>query len=636
MARIKEESAAALQRSRTHVEILRRNIEIPRLKSSTEEQKKARIMALQSFVSAELSPTSATKMSMTDSAVTLDGGEVAHFWKALDALVESLWTSQVQRVAESWLVIQDFAGTGSGMVQQTRPLNLLPAGPQGVSKRHHTFSASERQAVRIQAEDCVAALCTHFAEFWLQKPIKDLPTIYSPASLTESPITPQNSEPGPSLPTLPPNATEAEFSFLTGYATSVSTVVRLARIMTLIMDGAHTLKSLQISSKIDDAFRSLVTSIRERFIRAVCEAWQADCEHLPHLETWRKLDQQGAPGQVSGAIQPLRTVPPQVDGTAFPQVFFALQKALVDGIHALAYANGAGNQNGSPDMVLGLSQRLVGNIRQQFFKNVYTVTNGLMTLTYQQPPLVVYLEGDKVLGNLDVDAKKLLTLANLGVLRHSTVERLVNSFETAFQVGITEDLGKITAMLKQYDDKIFSNFGKQKALELERIVLGHFSEISVQQGGPAGDGKDGTPKFEVLRLPLPSDVSGYAYNLVLLLVKVHAQVSNATPLLLQRLLTYLVDYVYESFAAGLKTLCKQCTLGAYMTFSIDLEFLNLVLSSYVSTRAMQTAEKLFQELGGRIVDEDAQEGQEPDVKRILSRARRAVMTQTRVFRLDEK
>ncbi|ORY80450.1 exocyst complex component Sec5-domain-containing protein [Protomyces lactucae-debilis] len=637
VARVKEESSVALQRTRTHVEILRRNVEIPRLKGSAVEQKKTRITALHNFISAELSPASATKLPMTESALTLDMGEVANFWKALDALVDSLWTTQVQRIAESWSVVQEFCGTGSGLSGGTRPLNLLPSGPQGSSKRHHIFSATERQAVSTQAEECVAALCTHFAEFWLSKPIKDLPSIYSPASVSESPVTPQTSTEGPTLPTLPPDAADAEFSFLTGYATSVSTVVRLTHIMTLIMDGAHTLKSLRISSKIDDACRSLVTSIRERFIRAVCEAWQADCEHLPHLETWHKLAHQNV---LPGATPPPQARPTtQVDGTAFPQVFFALQKALVDGIRALAYANGAGSQTGSPDMVLGLSQRLVGNIRQQFFKNVYTVTNGLMTLTYQQPPLVMYLEADVVLADLDVDAKKLLTLANLGVMRHSTVERMVNSFESAFQVGITEDVGKIASMLKQYDDKIFSNFGKQKALELEGIVLGHFNDISTsQQTRPADSSAETTTKFDVLRLPLPTDVSSYAYNLVLLLVKVHAQVSNATPLLLQRLLTYLVDYVYETFASGLRSLCKKCTLGAYMTFSIDLEFLNLVLSSYVSTRAMQTAERLFQEFGGRLVEEaeSGRQKEEPDVKRILSRARRAVMTQTRVFRLEEK
>ena len=562
---IKESAITSLETDRTHIEILRRNLELtqssPRLQN---------IEALKSFVTTELSP-SETEPNIVESQ------EVISFWDFINHLVYDVWTSQVSVAVQNWKIVQEMT--------DPRSTKLLPVGPDGSSRKYHKFSDEERASAIAKGEELVQFLCDSLADFFINKPITELPSIYSPL-MSKSPHSPAFSDSGatPELPEMG-NRQRAEFAFVPPSANSLGCSTHLGRIMSAIMDGANELHNLQISSKAIESVRLMTAAIRERMIRAICELWQTDCDDLANLEDWTKSSEDS-------------------EGTAFPKAFYVFQKAVLAGISKITFAEGS---RPLPSGVMPPpSNRLMTNIRQQFVKNVYQLTNGLITLTYATDD------------GRDLDTKKILTLANITEFQKTSLIKLIQQFESTFKCSITDDMNKLQNMFTQYDQKLFNTYTKPRIAALEQTI------------------RHGIEGINWLTMPLPQEIDGYIFQLVLQIVVTHAHLSKCAPSLRNRVLTFLIAHIFTTIRTIILAVKSKFGIGAMLKITLDLEFLSITFTSaYLSPESTSTMEEIFSNVESRVdrnypTDQGSQ-GQ-PDMKKILSRGRRGISSHAKVFK----
>lgn len=565
---IGEHTITVLERDRTYIEILRRKLEL-----SLVSPRKINTEALKAFVTSELSPSESEPNIIETSDVT-------SFWDYIGHLVQDVWTSQVAGIIENWKIVQDMTSA--------RSTRLLPNGPDGSSRKFHSFSPQEQASATSTAEATVQLMCDSLADFFISKPITELPAIYSPAAV-KSPDSPVFSDSGevPQLPAMG-NRKRAEFSFIPASANSLGCALHLGRLMSKIMDSANKLHNLQISSNSVEAVRSMTSAIRERIIRAICELWQIDCDDLSSLEDWIKTSEDS-------------------EGTAFPKVFYVFTKAVLSGIGLITFSQGG---RSIPNGVLPPpSARLLTNIRQQFVKNVYQLTNGLISHTYDTSD------------GRDLETKKILTLANITELQKSSLMKLVQQFEAEFKCSISEDMHKLQNMFSQYDQKLFNTYTKPRMQVLDQII------------------RQGLDGVNWLTMSLPQEIDGYIFELVLQIVVTHAHLSKCAPSLRSRVLTFLILHIFQTLSSLILSVPTRFGLGSMLKITLDLEFLSITFTqAYLSPESTSTMEEIFSNVEERVDRsyplDQGQQGQ-PDMKKILSRARRGISSQTKVFKTVE-
>ena len=64
----------------------------------------------------------------------------------------------------------------------------------------------------------------------------------------------------------------------------------------------------------------------------------------------------------------------------------------------------------------------------------------------------------------------LLTLSNLAALRESVVPNLINTFENAFSVKLTDESKTITDVLGQIDSKLFLSFVRPALTAMQNMI----------------------------------------------------------------------------------------------------------------------------------------------------------------------
>jgi len=563
--RIKESMTVNLEVERTQVEILRRNLE---LKSVFTQ--KQRVDALRAFINSENSPSETVPN-------IIQSQDVLAFWDSLTRLVQTVWTRQVSQIMENWRIVQDMTSGKTG--------KLLPNGPDGQSRKFHSFSPQELGSAVVQAEETIQLLCDLITDFFNSKPISELPSIYSPISATTpgTPYSPINSvhREAPELPDLGDRELP-EFSFIPKSANSLGASVHLNQLMKTIMKGVEQLGGLHISSKIDESLKAMLTTIRERLIRALCDLWQADSDLVPQLETWVK---------VTGA-----------DGTALPKALAILQKAAIEGIKKIAF----GDDNSS-NLLPPPSSRLINNIRQQFYKILFQTVTGLLNVSTSSPASTTSET------SADEDFKKLLTLSNFKVIQTTTLINLVQQFEHSFRTSLTEDLHKLNQLITSSDSKLYQNYLTPRLHQLETTITDAFSS-------------------DWRRLPFPVRTSEYCSSLILQLIETHAMVSGSSPNLIPRIIPSLVAQCISLISAQISRL-DRVGMGTVLQVTLDLEILTYAFGDAMSGEAGRLVDSVF-----RILDERSDRGESevsgdrPDMKKVLGRSRKGIAMQARVFR----
>lgn len=576
--RIKESTTAALKMNRSQVEILRRKLQLQG-SSSTEEE----VEILRAYVEAENSP------SETGQNI-IQPQEVLHFWDAIESLVSEVWLSRSAEVVDNWRIFQEMTNTLS--------VKLLPNGPDGASRKFHTFTTEEREGAITKAEETIRLLSDSISDFFVAKPISKLAPIYSPVSASgpASPFSPISTVAGDIVPELPDlgDRPPGEFSFLPANVNSFGACLHLFNIQKMILSGVQDLHTLQISAKATEILKTMVNTVRERMIRAICELWQHDSDLLPSLENWKKIS--GREG-----------------GTSFSKTFHVVQKSIIDNVSRIAFSEKDPKSSGA--LLPMPSGRLVGNIRQQFHKNVYQTVNGLMSLTLAPPsarenPAKPTIEKSG-------EARKLLTLQNLRTIKDTIIIKLVQQFEHSFQTNLTEDLQSINQLLTSYDQKLFNSYlgPKMKALEttIDEAMVG----------------------IDWTRVPFPTRINDFASNLVLQLTVTHAEISDSGPLLIEPLITHLITTTFNLLTQGYSKV-QTFSIGGILQITLDLEFLHYALTGpYFTPATVEEMDATLRLVEDRTDRELPVAGDQPEMKKVLGRGRKGVATISKVFRGED-
>ncbi|CCG82930.1 putative Exocyst complex component Sec5 [Taphrina deformans PYCC 5710] len=558
--RVKESASKALERARTRVEILRRQLLLKHVHTKEDS-----IHALTVFVDAENSPSETTSN-------IIQSPEVLAFWDSVKLLVNDVWIQPIADLCENWKIVQDMTNT--------RSVKLLPNGPEGASRKYHSFTIHEREVAITKAEETVVLLGDSLIEFFMSKPLKELPAIYSPTSPEESSSTRLDLDDAPVLPDLGDREL-GEFSFISVSVNSLGACTNLTAILTTIMSGVQQLHGLKISAKADESLQKVMTTIRERMIRAICELWQTDSDDLPFLESWKRSM--------------------STKGTDFSKTFWITQKAIIDGLAKIMFRN---------ELSPAPSQRLINNVRQQFVKNVYQVINGLMTLTYAPPTTNSALQP-----TVDVEVKKLFTIVNLQTIQSSTLIQLVQILESTFSTSLTPDLQKINTMFTQYIQKLTSSFLSPRQLVLDRTI-----EQDVE----------GTDWSTV---PFPEDISQWTNKVVLGCITAHATISSHTPVLLPSLLESLTTHFLKTHQTLLvSSIDHGISVGGAIQVSLDLEFITIQFSDALSGSAKAIMDETHRLVDGQTDRALPVTGDRTDVKRVLGRAARRWSAHASVFK----
>ncbi|KAJ8104494.1 hypothetical protein OPT61_g10727 [Boeremia exigua] len=301
------------ERSRVEIEILRRHLangEKPTLRSV---QKHLRAVPMNANA-----PVESTK---------LDAPKVVEFWEHVYASMTTLLSTKgglLGELIEYWDIAQSFM---SGRAQRN-----MPTGYQNQSSVHHKLTDQNKLELEKGTAELINAIRDHLFSFFSDPPIEDVSALFSPLPTTPTPTTPRTPLTAALSPTAgsrfkfdpsnvpPPSPSRGEtwekYAFWPPHANALSGSHYLSKSLILIGTAANELASLRLpeigpSSRLDEALRILVGSVRERCISAICAAWNADAEKLKVLEDWtRNADRK--------------------DTTNLPQRFLAVQSFLLN------------------------------------------------------------------------------------------------------------------------------------------------------------------------------------------------------------------------------------------------------------------------------------------------------------------
>ena len=124
--------------------------------------------------------------------------------------------------------------------------------------------------------------------------------------------------------------------------------------------------------------------------------------------------------------------------------------------------------------------------------------------------------------------------------------------------------------------------------------------------------------------PRPTEVRAYVYEALLLLVRIHTEVStNAAPLLPQT-----ISFFLEQISSILLSTFKErpsYNLASLMQATLDVEFFAQTLSQYTTPRASEIQGQVYMELDRKTDPNARQKLQKelPEMKAVLKRLRKA-------------
>ncbi|KAF3918702.1 hypothetical protein AA313_de0207881 [Arthrobotrys entomopaga] len=518
------------------------------------------------------------------------------FWELLKSIMTATLSPTEGLLGEIigfWTIAQNFI---DGKTQKN-----LPVGHDEAGFKHHHLSEDQVSQLRAGGENLLAALVQPITEFFGQPPIEDLTALLSPTT----PITPNSIPPTPSTgvpetptsATLPGSGSQAAwlqyrkrpstsatdgYAFLPPNGNCVAGTFYLAQIMGMVGTAAVELYKLPIGRKATDQLRAMVSTSRERSVHGVCFSWQKDSANFRLLEDWTRSSQ-------NKAI------------TKLPSQFLAVERAIVLGLQEILHLNRAKADPNNP-VITPPATSLVTFVRQQFkdslsaalegcYQNAIklekkvgededevaeTVNNNANLTTAGQSGLAFSVDKN------DANVRMLLTLSNLQEIRTQAVPQLLEQFETAFGIPLTEDTNAVKEKLANIDSQLFEAYTKSRVEALYKTI------------------RDGLMSEDWIPETKAAAVTPYIHEALLQIVLVHSQVVTTAPTLLQRIISFML----ESFSGSmLRTFRSHPTqkfgLPALLQATLDVEFVNQTLGQFVTKRAQELQSEIYVELDKR-------------------------------------
>ena len=353
---LKNKINATFERSKVEIEVLRRRL-------ANKEPPVSQIIA-----SHLQSPA---RRDVDEKSTDLDTPPVLELWDLIYNSLNNLLSVQggiLGEVIEFWGKAQTFI---DGKGQKT-----LPVGIDGRSRRHHRLSTDGVKDLQNGAAELVGILQENVYSFFADPPIEDISMLYSPT--TPTPVTPQSAtllpyahhdsrfkfdEHHPPPPALRRGEVWEEFAFWPPYATSLSGVHYLERLLALLGSAASeaiTIRPIASGHSLSEKLRTMVTSARERSARAACAAWGRDAEMCKDMEDWSRANDR-----------------PEL--TNMPARFAAFENTVLSGMQKILYIpEAAVIKSGSVAIVSPPPAKLVQMVRSQFVTSLYKALSGMV------------------------------------------------------------------------------------------------------------------------------------------------------------------------------------------------------------------------------------------------------------------
>ncbi|KZF23417.1 putative exocyst complex component SEC5 [Xylona heveae TC161] len=609
---LKSKIGVTSDRFKVEVEILRRRLAL---------EGKPSIHTISSHLRA------VSRQNVDNAPGNIDRVGVLEVWEKVRATVEALLHSQkgiLGEVQEFWESAQSFI---EGKLQKT-----LPVGLDGQSRQHHRLSEDHVDDLRKGVVELIDLIKNAVFSFFADPPIEDISMLVSP--IPPSPATPAGISPLPTkaarltvdphnLPPPSPRVGEAweDFAFWPPYANALGGVYYLGNLIVLVGTAASELATVSViaqNSRTLEGLRLFVGAIRERCAQAICAAWGKDAENCKALEDW--------------------TPAPQRKGvTQMPTYFLNFEMRILGGMQRMLYISEAMARSGSTDVVLPPPSKLLQLVRSQFVGSVYKVFSGMVEnaekrtnadeeeqwdrdtdiLTSEINDLVIANTPVKRINSKDRNSRMLLILSNLQILRTEIIPQLISQYETDFSVTLSDEHKTILDVLGQIDSRIFQSYTRPTVDKISTLVL---------EGIASPSWPPTTPR--------PTDVRPYVYEVLLLLILVHTEVTTTTAsTLTSRVLCYLQEQMALALLEGFKKRRKY-PLSSLMQATLDVEFIAQTLNQYATDKVSDATSRIYLELD-KGTDEDARrmlQNELPEMRATLKRLREHTRSEFACFK----
>ncbi|KAF4616664.1 hypothetical protein D9613_008483 [Agrocybe pediades] len=363
---------------------------------------------------------------------------------------------------------------------------------------------------------------------------------------------------------------------------SLFTAQRLHKVLIEVQECAGDLGALEISTEVSSGLKSLVESLRWRFVDVLVHDWVRDARIFYHLETW--VADAAHRKHTSRLSQPMTIT------TRHLGQFEMFQKNVTAAVYRLASNNnndlplsaGTKASTSTRNASTGISQTLMTKVTRGFVDAVYKFLDGLMLLASSDAPIVkggVGSEGASAADRMvspevdllelldlkDGDVRILLIISNLQHFRKTSLPHMVKQLENAFGVSLTEDRRTLVSVVDELDKTLFEGYvrprGKYIAQKIKKAVI--------------GDDKFDWDKTEapvtVLR-PWVSEILDY-------LVEIHDQLYDAAPGLIDRTMAALLEVTAKETSRCFKQI-KSFGTGGFLQALMELTFLHKSLATY--------------------------------------------------------
>ncbi|KAG6004416.1 hypothetical protein E4U21_001084 [Claviceps maximensis] len=568
------------------------------------------------------------RQTMEGNVSSSDSVEVIELWDKMLAFLTSLISPKgiLGDLLEFWQTAQGFI---SGKTQKS-----LPSGYNGDSRIHHQLSAQAVRDLEKGMVELVNILREHVSAFFIEAPPEDISLLFSP--MPSSPLSPDAASTpttlrdprfnfdsnNPPPPSLARGESWEKLAFWPPWSNSISGVEYLSKMLTLVGAGASEMASLgpvaSANPQVTEQLKVLVGASRERCVIALCAAWNRDAENIKYVEDWQRPADSG-------------------DVTRMPATFSAFEGTLLSGMQKILYIPDAMEKSGSGNIVFPPPTKLLQMVRSQYVTTLYKALSGMVenaerSLKKNEDEWAVSQDilatsgpsttmSKSTLDAGDRNIRMLLTLSNLQALRSKVVPGLNSHFENAFSVKLTDESKTIRDVLGQIDARLFQSYTKQSIEHVEEIIKAGLSA------------PDWAPEPEVR----PTTAKPYVYEVLLVLVLVHSQVSTTAPSLTTQVLSFLLE---QASLQLLNSFCRRPRyyLEALMQATLDVEFIAQTLSQYTTDKASELQSQIYQELDGR-TDNDARarlQNELPEMRSVLKKLREASKNEFACFKKPKR
>ncbi len=116
------------------------------------------------------------------------------------------------------------------------------------------------------------------------------------------------------------------------------------------------------------------------------------------------------------------------------------------------------------------------------------------------------------------------------------------------------------------------------------------------------------------------------FEALLFFVEIHAQVSSVSLSLLDRVLGSLVERFLEHISICLQGV-HRLSIEAMLRLTLEIEFFSMQIGDYMSPKAKDIMEAIFSAMESLVDRPVVMNGPQPDLKKILTAARKATLSQ---------